>query len=267
MSRGSRLSATSSSPRRSVGGTDGGDLAPIGSQRTRIWSSARDRHAGKITGLDSHLSRMLISPKANFGTIGRVKSFRLIATVGPENVTPPSGNKGSRPSISMVSVIIPHYDNLEGLQWCIANLRTQTLDPSRYEIIVADNNSSCGISAVKQACQGVASVVPAPIPGAAEARNAAIAVARGEVLAFTDQDCRPRPDWLERGVRALDGADVVGGRMVVCVDDRMRVTPTSSGGMCLPKSACFAPECRRTSIGAIARPRSAFACDTRPMPS
>jgi glycosyltransferase involved in cell wall biosynthesis len=128
----------------------------------------------------------------------------------------------------MVSVIIPHYDNLEGLQQCIANLRTQTLDPSRYEIIVADNNSSCGISAVKRACQGVARVIPAPIPGAAEARNAAIAVARGEVFAFTDQDCRPRPDWLERGVRALDGADVVGGRMVVCVDDRMRVTPTEA---------------------------------------
>lgn len=128
----------------------------------------------------------------------------------------------------MVSVIIPHYDNLEGLQQCIAKLRTQTLDPSRYEIIVADNNSSCGILAVKRACQGVARVVPAPIPGAAEARNAAIAVARGEVLAFTDQDCRPRPDWLERGVRALDSADIVGGRMVVCVDDRMRVTLTEA---------------------------------------
>jgi GT2 family glycosyltransferase len=124
----------------------------------------------------------------------------------------------------MVSVIVPYYRDLAGLRNCLRCLRTQTLDRSRYEIIVADNDSSCGLPAVQQACEGVARVVPAPIPGAAEARNAAIAVACGEVLAFTDQDCRPMPDWLECGVRALDRADVVGGRMIVTVDDPMRVT-------------------------------------------
>jgi glycosyltransferase involved in cell wall biosynthesis len=147
----------------------------------------------------------------------------------PVRLTPPaSGEEASRASIQMVSVIIPHFNDLEGLRKCLGRLRTQTLDPSRYEIIVADNNSSCGIAAVEQACEGVARVVPAPIQGAAEARNAAVAVARGEVLAFTDQDCRPMPHWLERGVRALDAADVVGGRIVVFVDDPMRVTPAEA---------------------------------------
>jgi glycosyltransferase involved in cell wall biosynthesis len=148
----------------------------------------------------------------------------VIAPAEPVRSTSPSGARYSRASIQMVSVIIPHYNDLEGLRKCLARLRTQTLDHSRYEVIVADNNSSCGIAAVEQACEGVARVVPAPIQGAAEARNAAIAVARGEALAFTDQDCRPMPHWLERGVRALEAADAVGGRIVVCVEDRMRVT-------------------------------------------
>jgi glycosyltransferase involved in cell wall biosynthesis len=113
------------------------------------------------------------------------------------------------------------------------------LDPSRYEIIVADDNSSFGIAVVEEACQGIARVVRSPSPGAAEARNAAVAVARGEVLAFTDQDCRPMPDWLERGVRALDGADVVGGR-IVCVDDRKRVTQTEAFELVFARSTISA---------------------------
>ena len=41
-----------------------------------------------------------------------------------------------------------------------------------------------------------------------------MAAASGEVLAFTDADCYPAPDWLRRGLEALDGADLVQGRVV-----------------------------------------------------
>jgi len=38
-------------------------------------------------------------------------------------------------------------------------------------------------------------------------------MAEGEVLAFTDSDCQPDPNWLQVGVAAVDdGADVVAGR-------------------------------------------------------
>jgi glycosyltransferase involved in cell wall biosynthesis len=39
-----------------------------------------------------------------------------------------------------------------------------------------------------------------------------VAASRGEVIAFCDSDCRPEPDWLERGLEALETADMVGGR-------------------------------------------------------
>jgi len=98
------------------------------------------------------------------------------------------------------------------------------MDQSQYEIIVSDNNSTCGLAAVVEACEGSAQVVSAPKQGAAEARNVGVSVALGETLAFIDSDCRPAPEWLESGVRALDNNDIAGGQMVVVVEDPRRLT-------------------------------------------
>jgi len=100
--------------------------------------------------------------------------------------------------------------------------------PSHYEIIVSDNNSACGLEAVQGVCDGIARLVSAAKQGAGEARNAGAAVALGELLAFTDSDCRPARDWLKRGVEGLQSADVVGGRMVVGVEDRSHLIPAEA---------------------------------------
>ena len=87
------------------------------------------------------------------------------------------------------------------------------MPPDDFEVVVADNNSRCGIEEVKRVCGERARVVPAPIQGAGAARNAAVAASRGQILAFIDSDCRPAPDWLERGIAALAQAEIVGGRV------------------------------------------------------
>ena len=127
----------------------------------------------------------------------------------------------------VVSVVIPHFNDLENLKQCLSCLRQQSMQRSLYEVIVADNNSSCGLAAVIDACKGVR-VVAATKQGAGEARNSGVSAARGQFLAFTDSDCRPEPQWLEQGLRAMDGADVVGGRIVVSVDDREHLTMAES---------------------------------------
>lgn len=62
-----------------------------------------------------------------------------------------------------ISVIIPHYNDLENLGRCMVLLGAQTLPPEDFEVIVADNNSRCGIEVVKRVCGERARVVPAPI--------------------------------------------------------------------------------------------------------
>ena len=48
--------------------------------------------------------------------------------------------------------------------------------------------------------------------GAVAARTAGVAMSRAPVIAFTDSDCVPSPQWLEAGVAAVEaGADVVQG--------------------------------------------------------
>jgi GT2 family glycosyltransferase len=122
-----------------------------------------------------------------------------------------------------ISVIIPHFNDVEGLQTCVDLLAQQTLDRTQFEVIVVDNNSAIGIEAVRAIVGDRAMVVPAVEQGAAAARNVGVATAQGEILAFIDSDCRPMADWLEQGLKAIATAAVVGGCVVVSTDgDRLR---------------------------------------------
>jgi glycosyltransferase involved in cell wall biosynthesis len=127
--------------------------------------------------------------------------------------SPPKGHG------DLVSIILPHYNDLDNLKVCIALLEKQSFPRDRFEIVVAENNSACGIDAVASACGPGVRVIHAARQGAAEARNAGIRASSGTILAFIDSDCRPSAQWLERGVAALAKADLVGGRVDVDVVD------------------------------------------------
>lgn len=123
-----------------------------------------------------------------------------------------------------VSVIVPHYNDLASLDRCLSALQAQTYAPDRFDVIVADNMSPVGADAVKQTIAGRARIVSVAERGAGPARNGGVAVARGQILAFTDSDCIPAPEWLAEGVAALKRSDFVGGGMRVLVGDEDHVT-------------------------------------------
>jgi glycosyltransferase involved in cell wall biosynthesis len=59
--------------------------------------------------------------------------------------------------------------------------------------------------------------------GPAAARNLGWQNANGQIIAFTDDDCLPEPDWLSNGVAAfIDGVSAVSGRVIVPIS----ATPT-----------------------------------------
>ncbi|OHB27890.1 MAG: glycosyl transferase family 2 [Phenylobacterium sp. RIFCSPHIGHO2_01_FULL_69_31] len=121
-----------------------------------------------------------------------------------------------------VSVIVPHYNDPAGLDACLAALTSQSVAPD--EIVVADNDSPQGEAEIARVIDGRARLVIVTEKGAGPARNGAVAACTGEVLAFTDSDCLPAPEWLERGLAALDDADFVGGGMRVLVADEEDLT-------------------------------------------
>ncbi len=103
-----------------------------------------------------------------------------------------------------VSVIIPIYNGLSELSDLGRCLLSQTYPPDRVEYLLVDNNSQDGTAEGLQtlAAQGrdrgiqIYPLAEMTIQSSYAARNQGIWAARGEILAFTDADCRPQPDWL-----------------------------------------------------------------------
>lgn len=113
-----------------------------------------------------------------------------------------------------ISVIIPVLDGADVLGGCLDALRAQVDAPS-FEVLVVDNGSRDATRSVAGSHPLGAQVLDEPVRGPYAARNTGIEAARGRVFAFTDADCVPEPDWLRRGLDAIDaGADLVGGEIV-----------------------------------------------------
>jgi glycosyltransferase involved in cell wall biosynthesis len=113
-----------------------------------------------------------------------------------------------------VSVIVPVRDRRDLLGPCLDSLAEQTL--ADHEVIVVDDGSTDGsgeAARARSAADPRLRVLDGGGAGAVAARVLGVKAARSDVLAFTDSDCQPAPDWLERGVARIDrGADVVEGR-------------------------------------------------------
>ncbi|UCC82205.1 MAG: glycosyltransferase [Gemmatimonadota bacterium] len=116
-----------------------------------------------------------------------------------------------------ISVVVPVLDADGTVRRCIQALLTQRY-PGGYEILVVDNGSSDGTLAMLAEYQGRIRVLTEPVRGAGAARNTGVRRARHSLVAFTDADCVPDPQWLIELVsraRACHGADFVGGRIGV----------------------------------------------------
>ncbi|MGH2412108.1 MAG: glycosyltransferase [Microcystaceae cyanobacterium] len=108
-----------------------------------------------------------------------------------------------------VSVIIPIYNGETDLPDLIECLRSQTYPREQVEYILVNNNSSdktekiIETAATEALTQGltIQSLSENNIQSAYAARNTGIRFSQGDIVAFTDADCRPQPDWLEQLVQ------------------------------------------------------------------
>ncbi len=104
-----------------------------------------------------------------------------------------------------VSVVIPTHRRETRLAFALDALATQTLARSRYEVIVVRSEHAEG--PFTDAPEGLeVRFLRSPGPGRpARQRNVGWQVARGSLVAFTDDDCRPSPGWLEELLDARPG--------------------------------------------------------------
>lgn len=118
----------------------------------------------------------------------------------------------SRP---FVSVIVPVWNDGARLEACLRALEAQTYPDDLYEVVVVDNDSEEAVGPFVERHKRTR-LVHETRPGSYAARNVGLAHARGDVFAFTDADCLPASDWIEKGVERLmrgGGRTVVAGRV------------------------------------------------------
>jgi len=94
-----------------------------------------------------------------------------------------------------VSVVVPCFNSESYIAECLEALCNQDHPRERYEIILVDNGSDDRSLEIARKFPRV-QCLSEPKRGSYSARNRGVAAARGEVIAFTDSDCAPAPDWV-----------------------------------------------------------------------
>jgi glycosyltransferase involved in cell wall biosynthesis len=124
------------------------------------------------------------------------------------------------------SVVVCTYNRAAMLRGALESLFAQKMAPgASFEVIVVDDGSTDNTAEV---AAGLARSSPVPVrcilgphQGVAAARNAGVAAARGDWVAFLDDDERASPRWLAHLLRAAisEGADCVSGRNELSPDE------------------------------------------------
>ncbi len=133
-----------------------------------------------------------------------------------------------------VSVVAATRDRPGRLAALLEALRAQTLGVPEFEVVVVDDGSEAETRGLLDDAQKrddlALRVVRHDAPrGPGGARNAGWRAARGALVAFTDDDCRPAPAWLAAGLAAHERVPeaVVQGRTEPDPGERDRLGPFS----------------------------------------
>lgn len=149
-----------------------------------------------------------------------------------------------------VSIVIPTHDRLALLMEAVDSVRTQTLDD--WELIVADDGSADGSAEAVEALEDARiRVLRLPRTGnVAAVRNAGIAAARGEWVAFLDSDDVWMPGKLAVQLAAAQAAGVRWSyTSLALMDDARRPVPFRAGGF-RPRSGRILPALLTMEAGA-----------------
>jgi glycosyltransferase involved in cell wall biosynthesis len=102
-----------------------------------------------------------------------------------------------------VSVVVATHNRPDRLERTISALRAQTFPRDSYELIVVDDGSGPETIQLVERLRALDGNPPLVVErldpglGPGGARNRGWRTARGELIAFTDDDCEPEPGWLE----------------------------------------------------------------------
>lgn len=146
----------------------------------------------------------------------RSKTRRCCPWVLARQTACPGSPSYNRP---VISVVLATRNRANILDVTLGHISRQRVDDN-WEIVIADNGSSDHTPDILDRWRGDLPLrgVCVEEPGKSRALNAALQLATGDLLVFTDDDIIPRADWLQRmaaAARAWPDHSVFGGRIVL----------------------------------------------------
>ncbi|MBP7145998.1 MAG: glycosyltransferase [Acidobacteria bacterium] len=132
------------------------------------------------------------------------------------------------------SIVVPTFSRPERLKTCIESMCGLDYDRSLFDLVIVDDGSP-DFAAVEAAVRDYRGRLQLQLVGnahggPASARNAGARHARGEYVAFTDDDCRVDPGWLAAFARQFAAAPrcIAGGRTVNALADNVYTAASES---------------------------------------
>jgi GT2 family glycosyltransferase len=182
-----------------------------------VFSFTDDWHTGGVAVTDWELG-------LTTATRERKASFDAVATAFRQAPKFPLAQK------PRVSVVVASYNGAATLKACLESLRN--LNYPDYEVILVDDGSTDSTPQLAGQFPNIRSFRHHTNLGLSVARNTGIAAATGEIVAFTDADCRADEDWLYYLVADLVTGEFagVGGPNLLPPDD----SPTAAAVMVSP---------------------------------
>jgi glycosyltransferase involved in cell wall biosynthesis len=133
-----------------------------------------------------------------------------------------------------ISVVVCTRNRVDSLRRCIQTLAASHTD-REWELVIVDNGSDDGTNAFLASLPsdfGKAQVIIAfePKPGLAAARNRGLGQTRGDIVAFTDDDCYASEDYIDAMISAFENPEVgfVGGRILLYDQSDIKITTRES---------------------------------------
>ena len=144
-----------------------------------------------------------------------VRQLRLgAALAAPGTAADAASNRRARPAFSVVVPTYERHAHLPKLLDCLANQSCRD-----FEVILVDQSASPWEVPDRYSSLDIV-YEHTDVKGTSRARNLGAWLARGDVIAFTDDDCQPEPDWLRNATPYFDDPGVVGVEGLV-VSDRI----------------------------------------------
>lgn len=111
-----------------------------------------------------------------------------------------------------ISVIVPTYRRVADLKRCLEAVQKQQRAADQVVLAVRDTDAETRAFLAARPDEALpVEVVCVMVPGFINALNAALAVAAGDVIALTDDDAAPWPDWLAQIERHFESDPKLGG--------------------------------------------------------